>query len=59
MRRILGFLICFIGVLLPWRLRVIFSEALGWIAQFFTLLYFGAVKLIVDSLAKTDAKGKT
>ena len=45
-------MICSIGVLLPWRLRCIYSEALGWVAQFFYLNYFAILKFIVDELAK-------
>lgn len=59
MKRILGFLICLIGVLLPWRARVIFSELLGWIAQAMTGAYFLLVKFIVKSLAGPKAGGKT
>ncbi|KKU13895.1 MAG: hypothetical protein UX17_C0006G0009 [Parcubacteria group bacterium GW2011_GWC2_45_7] len=45
-------MICSIGVLLPWRLRCIYSEALGWVAQFFYLNYFAILKFIVDELEK-------
>ena len=45
-------MICGIGVLLPWRLRCIYSEALGWVTQFFYLNYYAILKFIVDELAK-------
>ncbi len=51
-KKIIAFIICGIGVLLPWRLRCIYSEALGWVAQFFYLNYFAILKFIVDELAK-------
>jgi hypothetical protein len=51
MKRILGLLICFAGVLLPWRARVIYSELLGWIAQSLTGAYFVVAKFLVKSLS--------
>ena len=58
MKMILGFLICFAGVLMPWRARVIFSELLGWIAQAMTGAYFLVVKFIVKSLVGPKAGAK-
>ncbi|MCK9594779.1 MAG: hypothetical protein PHH68_07375 [Candidatus Omnitrophica bacterium] len=55
MKRMLGLLICFIGVLLPWRARVIFSELLGWIAQAMTGAYFLLAKFIIKSLSGSKA----
>ncbi len=57
MRRIIAFIICTIAVVLPYRLRTIFSEILGWIMQFLYLLYYVIFKCIIDNLV-VDKKEK-
>ncbi len=52
-RKCLAFFICSIGVILPWRARIIFSEILGWITQFIYLNYIVILKLIIRELEKT------
>ena len=52
----MGFIICSIGVILPWRLRIIYAEILGWIAQLIYLIYFSIFKFIIKNLSRT-AKG--
>jgi hypothetical protein len=51
MKKLLAYIICSIGVLLPWRLRILFAEALGWIAQGMTLAYFFIVRMIIRALS--------
>jgi len=51
-RKALAFTICLIGALLPWRLRILYSELLGWIAQGYHYLFRSLVKLIVDEVRK-------
>lgn len=50
LKRILGFTLCFIGICLPYRLRIWFAELLGWIFQGFYLAYFSIVKFIIREL---------
>jgi len=47
MRRLLGLLLCVVGLLLPHRLRVLFVEALGWFAQGMTALVSALVRFIL------------
>lgn len=49
-KKILAFLICGIGILLPPRLRCLYSEVLGWITQFLYLSYFKVLKFIINEL---------
>lgn len=48
--RLIGFIISLIGVLLPFRLRIIFSEIIGWLYQFCYLTYYGTLNLILRQL---------
>ena len=57
-RRIMAFFICLAGALLPWRLRVIFSEALGWLVQFVYMNYIYIIKFILRELEKGSGGGK-
>ena len=56
MRRILAFLLCALGALLPLRLRVLYSEALGWFAQYYHYLFRSLVTYIVREVEKDEAK---
>jgi len=55
-KKIIAFFICSIALILPWRLRCLYSEALGWVTQFFYFNYFSILKVIVRELEK--AKGE-
>ncbi|MFA5062548.1 MAG: hypothetical protein WC578_00550 [Candidatus Omnitrophota bacterium] len=46
------FLICLLGMMLPWRLRVIYCDILGWILQGVYMAYFFILKTIISSLKK-------
>jgi hypothetical protein len=48
--RLIGFIISLIGVLLPFRLRIIFCEMIGWLYQFCYLVYYGTLNLILRQL---------
>jgi len=50
LRRIFGFVLCFIGICLPFRLRIWFSELLGWTFQSLYLAYFSIIKFIIRKL---------
>ena len=54
----MAFFICLAGALLPWRLRVIFSEALGWLVQFVYMNYIYIIKFILRELEKGSGGGK-
>lgn len=55
-RKTLAFFICLAGVLLPWRLRCYYSEALGWLTQFLYLNYVSVLNLIVRELGREARK---
>ncbi|MBN2407017.1 MAG: hypothetical protein JXJ19_04920 [Elusimicrobia bacterium] len=50
-RRLLGILVCSAAVLLPWRLRCLYSEALGWTAQFVYYVYFRILSFILKEVS--------
>lgn len=50
----LGFIICLICLILPWRLRVIFGEILGWFIQLFYYLYYGIFNFLLTELRKAE-----
>lgn len=54
--RIIGFLICIMAVLLPWRLRIIFGEIVGWFVQIFYYTYFGIFNFILLELKKAKTE---
>lgn len=58
-RKIIAFIICSIAIVLPWRLRCLYSEALGWITQFFYRNYIAILKYIIAELEKPKPKTGT
>jgi|GEM_PF-2242293 len=52
-RKYAAFLLCSLGLILPWRLRCLYSEILGWITQFVYLNYITLLKLIIAELQKS------
>ena len=58
LRRMLAFPLCLAGVLLPWRLRVIYSECMGWTVQFVYMTYVYTLKFVLKELEKAKAGGK-
>ncbi len=59
MRRALAFMLCAFGALLPLRLRVLYSEALGWFAQYYHWVFRSLVTFIVTEVEKDQDKGAT
>ena len=56
MKRIRSWTVCAVASILPWRLRVMFANLLGWWAQaLYGLIYF-LTRTIVKALNKKDAK---
>ena len=53
-RKIAAFFLLSIGLILPWRLRCLYIEMLGWITQFFYLSYVVLLKFILDELKKAQ-----
>lgn len=45
-------------MLLPWRLRVIFAEGVGWIVQFFYLTYYGILNYLIKELHNAQPERK-
>lgn len=52
--RIFAGIICSIAMLLPWRLRIIFADALGWAAQLAYLSYYGTLNFLLTELRKAQ-----
>ena len=50
--RFIGIFISIIGLMLPWRLRILFSEFLGWVTQLVYFTYFGIFNFILNELRK-------
>ena len=57
-RKIIATILLSIAVILPWRLRSLYIEALGWIVQFFYMSYFVILKFILKELQKAQMEGK-
>lgn len=56
--RAVALIICTIGVLLPWRARIIFSDLLGWTVQFIYFLYYGTLNFLLKELKKDNVSSK-
>ncbi len=52
----MAFVLCGIGLILPWKLRCIYIEILGWITQFIHLTYIVILKFIIKELEKAKAE---
>lgn len=50
MKRAFAFLLCLIGLLLPWRLRILYAKVLGYISQAVYWLANYLTQKIVKSL---------
>lgn len=50
LKRLLALLVCCIAALLPIRLRIAFTEALGWICQGCYFVAFRVARFLVRSL---------
>ena len=59
MRRALAFFLCALGALLPLRLRVLYSEALGWFAQYYHYVFRSLVTFIVSEVEKDKKPDET
>ena len=44
------FIVCSFALLLPFRLRILFAEAIGWITQFVYFTYYGTLNYILKEL---------
>lgn len=56
MGRLIGMFISLVGLLLPWRLRILFSEILGWMTQAIYFTYFGIFNYILKELREGQEK---
>lgn len=50
LRRTIAFFLCLLGTMLPWRLRVLYSEGLGWAVQFLYMNYVYIIKFILKEV---------
>lgn len=57
-RKALAFVICSLAVILPWKLRCLYSEAIGWLVQFFYFIYTSILKIFVKELGKAKNRDK-
>ncbi|MAF77301.1 MAG: hypothetical protein CME60_04010 [Halobacteriovoraceae bacterium] len=56
--RVIAFFVCLIAVLLPFRLRILFAEFVGWVVQLFYGTYYGIINFILKELKKAEEEGK-
>jgi hypothetical protein len=49
-------LVCCFALLLPFRARILFAEAVGWIMQFVYFTYYGTLNYILKELRKAAAE---
>ena len=56
--RFIGFIICIFAVLLPWRIRIIFAEIVGWFVQIFYGVYYGLFNFMLKELRKAKLENK-
>ena len=56
--RVIAFFVCLIAVLLPFRLRILFAEFVGWVVQLFYGTYYGIINFILKELKKAEEGGK-
>ena len=56
--RVIAFFVCLIAVLLPFRLRIVFAEFVGWVVQLFYETYYGIINFILKELKKAEEEGK-
>ena len=54
MKRAMAFIVCSIGMILPWRLRVWYADLLGWSLQGIYFVYVTAVRFLVKRLKKEE-----
>ena len=57
-KKILAFFLLSIGILLPWRLRSLYIELLGWITQFFYLSYVVILRFMLEELQRAQLEGE-
>jgi len=57
--RAMAFLICCMGVLLPHRLRCLYSSFLGWCTQGVYFAYYGLVNFILRQLREAESKKRS
>jgi len=55
-RKLVAFIICSFAIILPWRLRCLYSEALGWVTQFLYFNYMAILKFILKELEKAKSE---
>lgn len=48
----MAIILCGLGLIMPWKLRCIYIEILGWITQFIYLSYIVILKFILKELEK-------
>jgi len=53
--RALGLIFCVVGLILPHRARIWFSEFLGWATQGVYFLYYGLMNYLLTELRQVDA----
>ena len=54
----IAFILLSIGLVLPWRLRCLYIERLGWVTQFFYFSYVIILKFIIKELQKAQFEGQ-
>ncbi len=52
--KIISFIVCSIGIILPYRLRILYAEIIGWSVHFFYTGYYGTLNYILHELKKNQ-----
>lgn len=56
--KFIGYFVCAIALMMPWKLRIIFSEILGWITQAIFYTYYGILAFMIKELKKDNVEGR-
>lgn len=54
LKRFISFFICLVALFLPYKLRILYSEALGRMLNFFYKVYIGTINYIIKEVSKGE-----
>jgi hypothetical protein len=56
--KLLAWFVCGLAILLPWRLRVLYADLIGWLVQFLYFTYYGILNFLLAELRKAKEEKK-
>lgn len=56
--KLLAWFICGLAILLPWRLRILYADLIGWVVQFLYFTYYGILNFLLAELRKAKEEKK-